>query len=62
MWDAERTALLVTDDPLVVPPDAVVLVIPLLDVPDEVPFVELDVLTATCAQAAFDGPDVPAVL
>jgi hypothetical protein len=43
----------------VAPPD--VLVVPLLDAPD-VPLVVPDVLIATCAQAEFDGADVPALL
>jgi hypothetical protein len=37
-------------------------VVPLLEVPDDVSLVVPDVLIATCAQAEFDGADVPALL
>jgi hypothetical protein len=50
-------------DPLLLPESPVVVpVVPLLDVPDEVSFAVVDVLSGTCAQAEFDGVEVPALL
>jgi len=50
-------------DPLLLPENPVVVpVVPLLDVPDEVPFAVVDVLSGACAQAEFDGVEVPALL
>jgi len=64
MWETEGDDPVITPvDPLLVPEDPVVVpVVPLLDVPDEVPFAVVDVLSGACAQAEFDGVEVPALL
>jgi hypothetical protein len=63
MWESEGADPLVVVDPLVVLEDPLlVMVVPPLDVPEEVLLVVLDVLSGTCAHAEFDGADVPALL
>lgn len=64
MWETEGDDPVITPvDPLLLPENPVVVpVVPLLDVPDEVSFAVVDVLSGTCAQAEFDGVEVPALL